>query len=76
MANEKNVEVYSHESCPSCEKAKKYLKDRGKEVEERHIKEKIEEGNGPQAMKVPLICKGDDCVAGYNPEEIDELLGE
>lgn len=70
------VEIYSHESCPSCDKAKKYLEDKGTDFDEKNIKEKIEEDDGPQAMEVPLICNGEDCVAGFNPDKIDKLLGE
>jgi len=69
-----SITVYSHEGCTPCKTAKKYIKSKGIDPKEKHITEKLKENGGPQALEVPLICNGEECITGFKPEEIDELL--
>lgn len=64
------VIVWSKDNCPHCESAKKLLKQKGVEYQERKI------GHGwtkddllavaPGARSVPQIFFGEACIGGYN----------
>lgn len=72
------VVVWSKDNCPSCDSAKKLLKLKGVEFEERNLssgkwsKEDLLEA-APSARSVPQIFFGEIHVGGF--EELKERLG-
>ncbi len=73
------VKVYSFESCPWCNKVKKYLDSRGIEYETRDIelsdeaREECEKISGDLTVPVTTI-DGKNYVVGFDKKKIDELL--
>ena len=73
------VKVYSFESCPWCNKVKKYLDSRGIEYETRYIelsdeaREECEKISGDLTVPVTTI-DGKNYVVGFDKKKIDELL--
>ena len=65
------VVVWSKNNCPYCDMAKKLLKQKGVDYEERNInagnwtKEDLLNAN-PLARTMPQIFFGDECIGGYN----------
>jgi len=65
------VVVWSKNNCPYCDMAKKLLKQKGVDYEERNInagnwtKEDLL-GANPLARTMPQIFFGDECIGGYN----------
>lgn len=74
----KKVVIWSKNNCPYCEMAKKLLKQKGVEYEERNInagvwtKEDLLNSN-PQARTMPQIFFDDECIGGYN--DLVERIG-
>ena len=73
------VQVFSFQSCPYCEKLKRYLDARGVEYEVRDIelddtaREECEKISGDLAVPVTTI-DGKNYVVGFDKKKIDELL--
>ena len=73
------VKVFSFQSCPYCEKLKRYLDARGVEYEVRDIeldetaREECEKISGDLAVPVTTI-DGKNYVVGFDKKKIDELL--
>ncbi|MBQ9442007.1 MAG: glutathione S-transferase N-terminal domain-containing protein [Selenomonadaceae bacterium] len=74
------VKVYSFESCPWCNKLKKYLTSRGVEYEVRDIE--LDEEAAKECQKisgdltVPVTTvDGKNYVLGFDKAKIDALLG-
>ncbi len=73
------VKVFSFQSCPFCEKLKRYLDARGVEYEVRDIeldetaREECEKISGDLAVPVTTI-DGKNYVVGFDKKKIDELL--
>jgi len=73
------VKVYSFESCPWCNKVKKYLDSRGIEYEVRDIElseeaaAECEKISGDLTVPVTTI-DGKNYVLGFDKKKIDELL--
>ncbi len=74
------VKVYSFESCPWCDKVKKYLKARGVEYEVRDVElseeaaAELEKISGGDMVPVTTV-DGVNYVLGFDKKKIDELLG-
>lgn len=73
------VQVFSFQSCPYCEKLKRYLTACGVEYEVRDIelddtaREECEKISGDLAVPVTTI-DGKNYVVGFDKKKIDELL--
>ena len=73
------VKVYSFESCPWCNKVKKYLDSKGVEYEVRDIELSQEAAqeclkiSGDTMVPVTTI-DGTNFVLGFDKEKIDQLL--
>jgi len=72
--------VYSTPSCPYCNLAKDYLKEKGVEFEEKDVsldraaaREMVEKSG---QMGVPQITINDKVIVGFNRDAIDEELGK
>lgn len=65
------IVVWSKDQCPYCDMAKRLLKTKGVDYEERNItggtwtKEDLLQAN-PNARTLPQIFFGDNCIGGYN----------
>ena len=74
------VKVYSFESCPWCDKVKKYLKSKNVEYEVRDIEldptaaKECEEISGDLTVPV-TTADGKNFVLGFDKLKIDALLG-
>ncbi|AOT71351.1 glutaredoxin family protein [Geosporobacter ferrireducens] len=73
----KNVVVYSSDSCVYCKEAKNYLRSIGVDFEERNIskdqsarKELMSKG----FMGVPVIMVEQEIIQGFDRRKLDELL--
>ena len=70
--------VYSITQCPWCDKAKRYLKQKGVEYEEHNIEESQEDALACEKLTgdtmVPVITNGTDYVVGFDKEKIDALI--
>ena len=70
--------VYSITQCPWCDKAKRYLKQRGVEYEERNIENNAAYAAECQKISgdtmVPVITDGTDYAVGFDRAKIDELI--
>ena len=73
------IRVYSFESCPFCEKLKRYLTARGVEYEVRDIEldeeaaKECEKISGDLTVPVTTM-DGVNYVVGFDKKKIDELL--
>ena len=73
------VKVYSFETCPWCDKVKKYLKSKNVEFEVRDIElseeaaKECEQISGDTAVPVTTI-DGKNFVLGFDKEKIDKLI--
>ncbi len=70
--------VYSITSCPWCDKAKRYLKQKGVSYEERNIELNAADAAACEKLSgdtmVPVITNGTDYVVGFDREKIDALI--
>lgn len=69
------VRIYSQPTCPSCQQAKEYMKNKGIEYEDMDVtvdrvafKELV---NVHKVRVVPLILIGDKKLIGFDPVEFD-----
>lgn len=74
----KNVVIYSSDTCVYCHHAKEYLKQKGVAYEEKNVskdmaarKELMTQG----FMGVPVIKVGSEIIQGFDQEKLEELLG-
>ncbi len=71
--------VYSITQCPWCDKAKRYLNQKGVEYEVRNIEESEEDARACEKLSgdtmVPVITDGKNYVVGFDKAKIDELIG-
>jgi glutaredoxin-like YruB-family protein len=74
------VVLFSHPDCPPCQVLKIFLEEKGVEFEERDITQ------DPSAVRdltekykshsTPTLVIGDKVLIGFDPERLDEILGE
>ena len=70
------VKVYSFETCPWCDKVKKYLKSKNVEYEVRDIELDEEAAKECVDTTVPVTnVDGKNYVLGFDKPKIDALLG-
>ncbi|WP_053955768.1 glutaredoxin family protein [Inediibacterium massiliense] len=74
---DKNVVVFSSNTCVYCHEAKKYLDSIGVQYTEKNVstdmaarKELMKKG----FMGVPVIMVEDEAIQGFDKDRIDELL--
>lgn len=74
------VKVYSTESCPWCDKAKKYLKSQNISFEEFNVNEDMEAReemiNKSNQMGVPVLDIDGTIIIGFDKPAIDEALNK
>lgn len=74
------VTVYTTPTCPWCVKLKNYLDEKGIPFQEVNVA--TDSSAARQLMdvsgqrSVPVTTVGDQVVVGFDPESIDQLLGE
>jgi glutaredoxin-like YruB-family protein len=74
------VILFTQPDCPPCYIVKLFLTERGVAFEERDI------SRNPNALReltekynshsTPTLVIGDEVMVGFNPERLDEILGE
>jgi len=74
------VVVFTQPDCPPCHVVKLFLEEKGVVFEERDI------SLDPEALReltekysshsTPTLVIGDEVMIGFNPERLDEILGE
>ncbi len=74
------LKVYSITTCPWCDKAKKYLKSKNVDYEERNIEENEEYAKECLSISgdtmVPVITNdGVNYVVGFDKAKIDQMIG-
>ena len=74
----KKIKVYSTPTCPFCQRAKAFLKERGVEFEVIDLgvdRDKVEEMVKISGqMSVPVIVIGDEVVVGFDQAKLERLL--
>lgn len=74
------VKVYSTDSCPWCDKAKKYLKSLDISFEEFNVNEDMEAReemiNKSNQMGVPVLDINGTIIIGFDKPAIDEALNK
>lgn len=78
MAEAKKVSVYSTPTCPYCNQAKEYLKQKGIEFIEYNVASDLEARNlmvqKSGQLGVPVVDVDGDIVIGFNRARLEELL--
>jgi len=73
----KKVVVYSSDTCPHCTTAKKFLKEKGIDFEEKNVSSNVEARNELMEMGfmgVPIILVDGETVEGFNKGKLEKLL--
>lgn len=74
------VTVYTTPTCPWCVKLKSYLDEKGIPFQEVNVAmdasaaRQLIDVSGQRS--VPVTTVGDQVIVGFDPESIDQLLGE
>lgn len=74
------VMIFTHPDCPPCHIVKLFLTEKGVVFEERDITldpgavRELTEKYGSHSS--PTLIIGDEVMIGFNPERLDEILGE
>ncbi|MDD5633770.1 MAG: glutaredoxin domain-containing protein [Candidatus Omnitrophica bacterium] len=75
----KKVVIYSTPTCPFCQRAKKFLKDKGIEFQDVDVsenEERIEEMIKKSGqMGVPVLDIEGEIIVGFDVERIEKILG-
>ena len=79
MEKQKKVTVFSTPTCPYCVMVKRYLDDKKIEYQNVDVSEDQESAEKmfkkSHQMGVPQIWVGEDVVVGFDPGQINDLLG-
>jgi glutaredoxin-like YruB-family protein len=74
------VVLFTQPDCPPCHVVKRFLEERGVAFEERDItlepaavRDLTEKYN---SHSTPTLIIGEEVMIGFNPERLDEILGE
>ena len=76
------LKIYTHEGCPACDRAKKYLNTKKIPFTEINIKDNPLEAKTltkkltgkNDVIITPIICNKDKCIAGFNEKSVEDLL--
>ncbi|SHJ72726.1 Glutaredoxin-like protein, YruB-family [Geosporobacter subterraneus DSM 17957] len=74
---DKNVVIYSSDSCIYCREAKNYFRSIGVEFEERNVSKDVSARKELMAkgfMGVPVIMVDQEIIQGFDKRKLDELL--
>jgi glutaredoxin-like YruB-family protein len=74
----KNVVIYSSDTCVYCHHAKEYLNQKGVAYEEKNVSKDMTARKELMAqgfMGVPIIKVGSEIIQGFDQEKLEELLG-
>ena len=75
---DKQVKIYSTPTCPYCQRAKAYLKEKNVSFEDidvsvnREAADEMVKISGQ--MGVPVIVVGDEIMVGFDKNKLEELL--
>jgi glutaredoxin-like YruB-family protein len=75
---QKNVVIYSSNSCGYCTMAKEYFNEKGVNYTEKNVSSDIEARKELMAkgfMGVPVIYVEDEVIQGFDKSKLDTLLG-
>lgn len=79
MASEKTVTVYSTPTCPYCQQAKDFLRQKGVGFTDYNVATDLEARNAmvqkSGQLGVPVIEVDGSVVVGFNRARLEELLG-
>jgi glutaredoxin len=73
----KKVVLYSTTGCPLCQRYKQMLDSQGQSYEERNTTENpqyLQELASKGIFAVPTVMVGSECVQGFRPNTLAELL--
>jgi glutaredoxin-like YruB-family protein len=74
------VILFTQPDCPPCHIVKLFLTERGVAFEERDISQNAtarrELTETYNSHSTPTLVIGDEVMVGFNPERLDEILGE
>jgi glutaredoxin-like YruB-family protein len=74
------VILFTQPDCPPCHIVKLFLTERGVAFEERDITRNAtamrELTEKYKSHSTPTLVIGDEVMVGFNPEQLDEILGE
>lgn len=73
------VTVYTSSTCPYCQMAKEYLKEREIPFDEKNVQTDKDARNELMAMGytgVPVICVDKEQIVGFDKNKLDELLNK
>ena len=74
------ITLFTQPDCPPCQVLKLFLEEKGLEFEERDIT--LDPGAAQELTEkykshsTPTLVIGQEVLIGFNPERIDEILGE
>lgn len=74
---DKNIVIYSSDSCIYCREAKNYFRSIGVEFEERNVSKDVSARKELMAkgfMGVPVIMVDQEIIQGFDKRKLDELL--
>ena len=73
-----SVTIYTTPTCPFCEQAKKFMRERGVSYTEHDVMEDLKKRDEmvelSGQMGVPVIVMGEQVLIGFNPEELGRAL--
>lgn len=74
------VTVYTTPTCPWCQRLKSYLSEKGVPYQEVDVAADVESARQLMDVSgqrsVPVTTVGDQVIVGFDPDSIDDLLGE
>jgi len=74
------VIVFTQQDCAPCAWVKNFLAQRGVQFEERSLDAGLsvvrELTQKYKSQSTPTVVIGDEVLIGYNPERLDQLLGQ
>jgi glutaredoxin-like YruB-family protein len=74
------VVLFTQPDCPPCHVVKRFLEERGVAFEERDITLEpaaVRDLTGKYSShSTPTLIIGEEVMIGFNPERLDEILGE
>lgn len=76
---QKQIRLYGAATCPQCQGAKKYLESKSVPFEYIDV---FKDAEGMKQLEdkglstIPVVMSGDQCITGFYPKEIDELIKE
>ena len=77
---EKKIIVFSQPGCPPCQTLKAYLMGKGIAFEDHDVSSDPSAAqelvNKYGSRSTPTVVVGDEVMIGFNPERLDQILGQ